>query len=342
MLGTAMGLEPRHCKPLIQIALNQNRTLLSWAHLHKPITVSLRLFPLLRPLYLSPTMPELPEVETTRRILEPLLLGRRIQKLVHSDPARYRRTELAEGCKVLGTSRRGKYLILHLDQRLEAIVHLGMTGGFRIEPHRHTRVTLHLAGHLLYYTDPRRFGKWWVVEAGDYGEIDLLKRMGPEPLSEGFSLASFQSSLLQTSRKIKEVLLGQEAVAGVGNIYADESLWMSKIHPERPAQSLRTAEIKKLYGAIREVLERAVGAGGSTLSDKSYQQPGGEPGYFQLHHNAYARTGQRCNHKSCKGSIVKIVVGGRGTHFCPLCQRKYASPFPKSTVESRAKCGQGI
>ncbi len=266
-------------------------------------------------------MPELPEVETTRRILEPYLLGQPLLRLEHHDPTRYRHTERAEGKRVLGTSRRGKYLIFHLEEHLEAIVHLGMTGGFRFEPHPHTRVILHLPGQTLYYTDPRRFGRWWVVEAGNYGEIGLLKRMGPEPLSDDFTLAGFKKALSRTSQKIKEVLLGQEAVAGLGNIYADESLWMSKIHPERPAGSLRPNEVRRLYQAIREVMARAVEAGGSTLSDQSYRQPSGEPGYFQFYHNAYGRTGQSCTHKGCKGRIIKIVVGGRGTHFCPLCQR---------------------
>lgn len=265
-------------------------------------------------------MPELPEVETTRRILEPHLLGQKIVRLEHTDPARYRRTELAIGRKVLATSRRGKYIILHLDQNLEAIVHLGMTGGFRFEPHSHVRLTLHIDKKKLYYTDPRRFGKWWVVEAGDYAEIGLLNRMGAEPLSPDFTLPYFKKALSKTNRKIKEVLLSQEAVAGVGNIYADESLWMSRIHPERPAGSLKSAEIKKLREAIREVMHHAVEAGGSTLSDASYQQPSGEPGYFQLEHNVYDKTGSVCNHAGCKGVITKIVVGGRGTHFCPECQ----------------------
>ncbi len=266
-------------------------------------------------------MPELPEVETTRRILEPYLLGQRIQKLLHQDPIRYRYTERAEGRKVLGISRRGKYLILQLDQGLEAIIHLGMTGGFRFEPHRHTRVTLHLPRQTLYYTDPRRFGKWWVVEAGDYHEIGLLGRMGPEPLSPDFTPAGFKQALAQTRRKIKEVLLSQEAVAGVGNIYADESLWRSQIHPERPAHALSLAEIRRLFRAIRAVMGEAVEAGGSTLSDQSYQQPSGEPGYFQFQHNAFDRTGQPCRRKGCKGRIVKTVVGGRGTHLCPECQQ---------------------
>jgi formamidopyrimidine-DNA glycosylase len=266
-------------------------------------------------------MPELPEVETTRRILEPYLLGQRIQKLRHQDPTRYRRTEWAEGRRVLATSRRGKYLLLQLDHNLEVVVHLGMTGGFRFEPHRHTRLTLTLPNQTLYYTDPRRFGRWWVVEAGDYREIGLLERMGPEPLSSDFTLASFEQALRCTKRKIKEVLLAQEAVAGVGNIYADETLWLSQIHPERPANTLLPSEIKRLYRAVREVLQQAVEAGGSTLSDASYRQPSGEPGYFQFHHQAYDRAGQPCKRKGCKGSIEKKVVGGRGTHFCPRCQR---------------------
>lgn len=265
-------------------------------------------------------MPELPEVETTRRILEPYLLGQKIVKLEHTDPARYRNTDLALGRTVEGTFRRGKYIILKLDQGLEAIVHLGMTGGFRFEPHSHTRLTLDLPKQRFYYTDPRRFGKWWVVEAGDYRGIDLLSRMGPEPLETAFQLEAFQAALGKTSRKIKEVLLGQEAVAGVGNIYADESLWLSQIHPERPAKSLKPTEVSQLYKAIREIMGKAVRAGGSTLSDATYQQPHGEPGYFQFEHNAYDKAGSLC--KRCgKRAIVKTVVGGRGTHFCPNCQK---------------------
>lgn len=266
-------------------------------------------------------MPELPEVETTRRILEPHLLGQTILRLEHADPARYRRTELAEGRKVLSTSRRGKFILLELEGGLEAAIHLGMTGGFRFTPHRHTRLRVRLEGETLYYTDPRRFGKWWVVEKGDHDEIGLLGRMGPEPLSAAFTLPAFQQHLAQTSRKIKEVLLSQESVAGVGNIYADESLWMSRIHPQRPASSLKPAEIKRLHEAIKAVLEKAVRVGGSTLSDASYKQPSGESGYFQLEHNAYDKTGQACHRPGCQGKIRKIVVGGRGTHFCPNCQR---------------------
>ena len=155
---------------------------------------------------------------------------------------------------------------------------------------------------------------------GDYKTIDLLNRMGPEPLSDVFMLPDFKNTLKKTKRKIKDVLLSQEAVAGVGNIYADESLWMSKIHPERPADSLKSAEVKVLLEAIKEVMQKAVDAGGSTLSDQSYQQPSGEPGYFQFKHHAYDKEGKPCDRKGCKGIIEKIVVAGRGTHYCPKCQ----------------------
>jgi formamidopyrimidine-DNA glycosylase len=266
-------------------------------------------------------MPELPEVETTRRILEPHILGQTILTIEHTDPLRYQDTERAEGKKILSTSRRGKYMLWQLEDNLEAIIHLGMTGGFRFAEHSHTRVTLKLPKQSVYYADPRRFGKWWVVDAGDYKHINLLNRMGPEPLADTFNLNDFKHRLSQSKRKIKEVLLGQEAVAGVGNIYADESLWMSKIHPERSADSLKSVEVKGLLESIKEVMQRAVDAGGSTLSDQSYQQPSGEPGYFQFEHHVYDKEGTKCKRKGCKGVIQKIVVGGRGTHFCPLCQK---------------------
>jgi formamidopyrimidine-DNA glycosylase len=265
-------------------------------------------------------MPELPEVETTRRIIEPHILGKTILALRHTDPLRYQHTGRAEGKKILSTRRRGKYIIWQLEHNLEAIIHLGMTGGFRFEEANHVRVKVILKNQTLYYLDPRRFGKWWVVDAGDYTTIDLLNRMGPEPLSDSFELHSFKHRLKTSKRKIKEVLLSQEVVAGVGNIYADESLWMSKLHPERRSDSLSPSEVKKLLESIKDIMQRAVEAGGSTLSDQSYQQPTGEMGYFQFEHHVYDQEKEKCKRKGCKGVIEKMVVGGRGTHFCPKCQ----------------------
>jgi formamidopyrimidine-DNA glycosylase len=140
--------------------------------------------------------------------------------------------------------------------------------------------------------------------------------MGPEPLGEDFKLEPFALAMLKTS-KVKPALLSQKPVAGVGNIYADESLWQAKIHPE--AGKLSAAQSKRLHSAIKAVMARAVEAGGSTLSDNSYQQPDGNPGYFQLEHAVYDRTGQVC--KRCGTPIEKYWLAGRGTHFCPQCQR---------------------
>lgn len=278
-------------------------------------------------------MPELPEVETTRRKIEPLLRGRVIANVEHDAPHKYRDTHLAVGRRVTGLSRRGKYLMLQLaaadaaeadPHDLEFIVHLGMTGGFRLERGGHTRVTLTLEpddggdGQQLFFNDPRRFGKMAVVRPGDYAGMPTLAAMGPEPLSDDFGEADFVR-LAREAGAVKPWLLSQKPVSGVGNIYADESLWQARIHP---AQTRLTAEEGgRLYAAIREVMGRAVSAGGSTLSDASYQQPDGRPGYFQLEHNAYDRAGLPCNTPGCTGRIAKTVVGGRGTHFCPECQR---------------------
>lgn len=263
-------------------------------------------------------MPELPEVETTRRLIEPLVLGRSIQQIIHHNPHRYRDTQLAHQQTITTTHRRGKYLLLGLQGGLEVVVHLGMTGGFRWQPHSHTRVILTTDQTSLYFTDPRRFGRWWVIPAGEYQQVGLLGRLGPEPLSPQFTPQGLATALHKTQRALKEVLLAQEAVAGLGNIYADESLWQAQLHPQQSAQSLSAHQVDGLYQAIVHILQRAVEAGGSTLSDQGYQQPNGQPGYFQLEHRAYARQGQPC--QRCGTPLIKITVGGRGTHLCPHCQ----------------------
>lgn len=270
-------------------------------------------------------MPELPEVETTRRKIEPLLKGRVIQRVAHDSPHRYRDTHLAEGRRVRGLSRRGKYLMLQLvaadaadddPHDLELIVHLGMTGGFRLEGGKHTRVTLSTDGGTLHFDDSRRFGKMAVVRPGEYKTMPTLAGMGPEPLSEDFREQEFVKAA-GSCGAVKPWLLSQKPVSGVGNIYADESLWMARIHPAQTR--LKADEARRLYQAIREVMTAAVEAGGSTLSDGTYQQHDGVSGLFQFSHRAYAREGQPC--ERCGTSIEKIVLGQRGTHFCPQCQK---------------------
>lgn len=263
-------------------------------------------------------MPELPEVETTRRRLLPLLLGQRLRGIRHQDPLRYRHTERAAGRRVEGVERRGKFLLLSLSGGLEAVVHLGMTGGFRLEKTPHTRAEFLLERGVLYFHDPRRFGRILVVEAGRYEELPLLRRLGPEPLSEAFTFPGFLQGLRQSARPLKALLLDQTLVAGVGNIYADEALFRARLNPLRPARSLGEAEAQRLFQAIREVLAEAVALGGSTLSDRTYQQPDGLPGSFQERHAVYGRAGLPC--PTCGAPIARRVVAGRGTHFCPRCQ----------------------
>ncbi|GLV48011.1 formamidopyrimidine-DNA glycosylase [Thermus sp. LT1-2-5] len=263
-------------------------------------------------------MPELPEVETTRRRLLPLVLGRRVLAVRHRDPERYRNVEEAVEKRVEGIGRRGKFLLFALSQGLEMVVHLGMTGGFRLELTPHTRLTWELEGLRLHFHDPRRFGRILVVRQGDYREIPLLNRLGPEPLSEAFTLTGFLQGLARSQRPLKALLLDQTLAAGVGNIYADEALFRARLSPLRRASSLSAAEGERLYRALREVLSEAVALGGSTLSDQSYRQPDGLPGSFHERHAVYGRSGLPC--PACGGPIRREVVGGRSTHFCPRCQ----------------------
>lgn len=272
-------------------------------------------------------MPELPEVETTRRKIEPLLRGKTIERIVHDAPHRYRNTERAHGRQVRGLTRRGKYLLLHLaaadaaedePHDLELIVHLGMTGGFRLEEGPHTRVTFELgSGEKLYFNDPRRFGKVVAVAPGDYASMPTLAAMGPEPLSDDFTEAEFVA-LAARCGPVKPWLLSQKPVSGVGNIYADESLWHARLHPAQTR--LNADEAGRLYRAIREVMAAAVDKGGSSLGNGvgNYRQHDGEGGGFQHSHHVYGRAGQPCGR--CGTPIEKIVLGQRGTHFCPVCQ----------------------
>jgi formamidopyrimidine-DNA glycosylase len=268
-------------------------------------------------------VPELPEVETTRRMLEPALLGRTITAITHTDPDRYRNTMNAVGRRVEALERRGKYLIFRLEDDQDVIVHLKMTGGFRfpegsrfLEAPRFERLRVRTDAGEVSYVDARRFGFWEVTARNQWAHIETLAAMGPEPLGAEFTLEAFAKAMANVS-KVKPALLSQKPVAGVGNIYADESLWQARIHPE--AGQLTKAQSKRLHAAIHAVMTRAVEAGGSTLSDNSYQQPDGNPGYFQLEHAVYDRTGQACTR--CGSSIEKYFLGGRGTHYCPRCQK---------------------
>lgn len=266
-------------------------------------------------------MPELPEVESVRRQLEPALSGRRITEVwvdpIPTMPREFHQVEAAIGRRIERVDRRGKFLIAPLDRGLELIMHLGMTGVLRFDlesPHVRAALTLD-DGRTLCFKDVRRFGRMAVVEAGMYDAVPMLAMLGPEPLSEEFDPEVFAWELRRTSSPVKPFLLSQRPVAGVGNIYADEALWIARIHPASRRVGKRRAFL--LHAAIRETLQRSIEREGTTFSD--YQMVDGSSGRNADLLLAYGRQGKPC--PRCSAPLKKIVLGGRGTTFCPRCQR---------------------
>ena len=272
-------------------------------------------------------MPELPEVETVVRTLRPVLLNRRLARieLTRTDivtPAGCDLSERLRGRTVTDITRRGKRIILTLDDENRFYVHLGMTGRLTVESsnapvekHTHFIANLSDRGRQLRFRDPRRFGGiWWM------GRDSCDERMGPEPLS--LRSAQLSKRLARTTRAIKNVLLDQTVIAGVGNIYADEALFAARIHPLRRANELAQDEIRRLNRAMKLTLRRAVRHRGSTLRD--YVDAEGVGGAFQNLHRVYDRAGEPC--RSCRHPVERIVLGGRSTHFCPKCQPPSSSP----------------
>jgi formamidopyrimidine-DNA glycosylase len=268
-------------------------------------------------------MPELPEVETVRRQLEPWLAGRIIRsaRLAAAVPGpKYAQLSEARGRRVLAVERRGKFLLLPLSGGVDLIVHLGMTGAISAVDGEHVRVVVHLNGpapRRLYFRDPRRFGRFLVVPSGDYESLPTLQRMGPEPLGPAFSLDAFTAALTARS-SIKAHLLSQRPVAGLGNIYVDEALWRARIHPRQPACSLSRRKARALRRAIRAVLRESIAAKGTTLTD--YRTVDGGTGQFRDELRVYGRTAEPC--PRCGRAIRKIEIAGRGTHLCTRCQRR--------------------
>lgn len=266
-------------------------------------------------------MPELPEVESVRRQLEPELTNRRVEDVWWDPhpaiPRQFMGLELLPGRRVIGVGRRGKFMIAPLDEDLELILHLGMTGSFRFDledPHVRARLVLD-DGRTLSFRDMRRFGRMVVVEAGDYEGIPTLKLLGPEPMTDEFDPDVFAESLKRTNAPIKPYLLSQRPVAGVGNIYADEALWLARVHPLSRRVGRKRAYV--LHGAIREVLAGAVEREGTTFRD--YRTLSGERGRNAAQLIAYGRSGEPC--PRCSTPLRKITLGGRGTTYCPHCQR---------------------
>ncbi len=285
-------------------------------------------------------MPELPEVESVRRRLAPVLEGRRLERVEIWD-ARLTRpfdpVEVArelEGERVVAVDRRGKYLIVRFESGRSLLVHLRMTGSFRLrsptadalpdDAHRRAVVRLD-DGSDAAYRDVRRFGTWLLLEPGEL-DAYLHTRVGPEPLDPAFTAKALGARLAKRRAPVKAAILDQRTLAGVGNIYADEALWRARIHPLREAGSLGQAEIRRLRQAIRDVLELGIERQGATL--REYALPDGEAGGMQHEFKVYGRLGEPCDR--CGTPIERIVVGGRGTWYCPRCQ-----PSPLESARRR-------
>lgn len=287
-------------------------------------------------------MPELPEVETVRIGLSQFLPGRRIADVQHDWPKGFPNApsdvqKFLLGASVTGVRRRAKVLLMDLDTNYTLVIHLKMTGQlvFRGDrerfgaghpnhslvgdlPDKSTRVTFTFAdGSHLFFNDQRKFGWVRLLPTVEVEQLDFFQKVGPEPLAADFAAHDFIARLRRRLRSnIKAVLLDQTIVAGIGNIYADESLWGAKIHPEQKVKDLSDARLVKLYQALRDVLNLSIEKGGST--DRNYVDAEGRRGSYLTFAHVFRREGQTCSR--CGTTIIKTRVAGRGTHICPHCQ----------------------
>jgi formamidopyrimidine-DNA glycosylase len=268
-------------------------------------------------------VPELPEVETTVRGLEKVLLGRRIASVEprRADLRRPFPADLGQrltGATVSGLSRRGKFGLIATDRGDTLVFHLGMSGKWRVDPaelHAHDHLILETdEGRRVALNDPRRFGSVDLVETARVQESGAIAELGPEPMV--LDAAGLRRQLAGRSAPIKALLLDQRLVAGLGNIYACEALHRAHINPRSAAGRLSLRRLERLVAAIGEVIAEAIEAGGSTLRD--FARPDGELGYFSKRFAVYDREGRAC---PCGGTVRRIVQGGRSTFYCPRCQR---------------------
>jgi len=287
-------------------------------------------------------VPELPEVETVRRGLHELIIGREIKAVEHDWPKSFPNAaadvkQFLIGASIADVRRRAKVLLIDLSTGYTLVIHLKMTGqlvyrannvafgaGHPNEslvgelPDRSTRVTFTFAdGSLLYFNDQRKFGWVRLIPSLEVPNIDFMQKVGPEPLDAEFTASDFAARFTRRANlPIKAALLDQTVVAGVGNIYADESLWGAKIHPQTLVKNMSNKQFKKLHKELRYVLNLAIGKGGST--DRNYINAEGKKGSYVDFARAFRQEGKPC--PRCGTTIIKIRAAGRGTHICPHCQ----------------------
>ncbi|ANK59297.1 DNA-formamidopyrimidine glycosylase [Loigolactobacillus backii] len=272
-------------------------------------------------------MPELPEVETVRQGLRELILNKTIDqvqvlwpKIVNGDTEQFRQT--LQGLTFIEIDRRGKYLLFRLSEQMTMVSHLRMEGKYRLNKQddpvtKHTHVIFNFTdGTALRYLDVRKFGRMTLIKTGQEMTLPGLNKLGAEPTAQTFKIADFTKGLKRHKKAIKPTLLDQQVVAGLGNIYADEVLWLSGINPLQPANTLTDQQVKLLHDNIIAEMKQAIKAKGTTI--RSYTDAYGATGGFQLSLHVYGREGEAC--ERCGGTIEKTRLAQRGTHFCPHCQ----------------------
>jgi formamidopyrimidine-DNA glycosylase len=272
-------------------------------------------------------MPELPEVETIARELAPALIGRRITDLDIRWPRTVDRPALPAfrdaliGAAFTHVGRRGKFLVMDLDTAQHLLVHLRMSGRFSLrqdrqaEEHPHIRLRLQLSDNTwVAYIDQRKFGRFYLVN----DPSELLADLGPEPLDSDFTAEVLCERLKHHRGEIKRLLLNQQFIAGLGNIYVSEALWQAGIHPAQPADTLSDAACRRLHDAIVRVIQDGIAHGGTSLEDRQYIYPNGMIGEHQHHLNVYDQSGEQC--PRCGYTLQRMVQGQRSTYFCPICQ----------------------
>jgi formamidopyrimidine-DNA glycosylase len=283
-------------------------------------------------------MPELPEVETTTRGLRKTILGLTI-KDVWTDLSTKDKRQIGAianpkfftvfkkeilNKKILSVERRAKNILINISGNKTILVHMKMTGYlfYGKDPkikYAHTVFTLSNKYYLVF-SDLRKFGKITLLDTETVHDTKHLKDIGPEPLEKDFGLGKLKERLhKKPNGKIKTVLMDQNIIAGIGNIYSDEILWRAGIHPERKVSKIKEPEFKLIFKAIKETLTKGIDFGGDSMSD--YRNINGLPGKFQLHHEAYRRTGEKCRKKNCKGIIQRKKINGRSAHFCSVHQK---------------------
>ena len=278
---------------------------------------------------------ELPEVEVMRRDLEKDVVGRRVKtaevkssrnamRVIRRHGKRKDFTSRVEGRKLTKVERRGKYVLLHLDSGDVLVVHFGMSGQFQrgngrvvIEPHTHVVFTFQQGGDLRFI-DPRTFGEMFVTSADDLGKVKELQHIAIDPLDQVFTWPTFQYLLAQRGAKMKQLLMDQKFISGLGNIYSDEVLFAAGLRYDRLSDTLSSQEVRRLYRAIQETLQEAIKLRGTTLDDEAYVDLFGKPGEYQGELKVYGREGEPC--RRCRTPIQTIKIAQRTSYFCPQCQ----------------------